>query len=214
LKIIENFQKLQKNRTNVKTFLRITNLTATESQIEHALTQWTASCFTNDVKEFCLKFCRNLLGLNTRVNHFNRDIGRVCTFCAIKQKVLLLDELFLHFFFECDTTKGLIDKFTKKYLPELGLDSDDKKKKFWLLSLNPRDEKNNNTFLIALTKHVLFYIWRCKLSKTLPTFSNLLNDVFYKLDTVRKTNSGFREHMNINLLICRNWNAEASSRRE
>jgi hypothetical protein len=216
-KIFENhqkFSKITKNRTNVKTFLRITNITATDSQIEHALTQWTASCFTNDLKEFCLKFYKNLLGLNTRVNHFNQDVGRGCTFCAIKQLIPAPDESFLHLFFECATTKGLLDKFVDRYLLELGLDTDDKKKKFWFLSVNPVVEKNNNIFLIALSKQILFYIWRCKLSKTLPTFSNLLNDIFYKLDTVRKTNSGFREHMTINLLICRNWNAEAGSRRE
>jgi hypothetical protein len=73
--------------------------------------------------------------------------------------------------------------------------------------------ESNNIFLLTFSKYSMYFIWRCKLNKTLPNWNNFLNDMYYQIETVRLCCASFREQMQLNLNICRTWNAEADRRR-
>jgi hypothetical protein len=45
--------------------------------------EWCNNCYPIKVREFIFKFRSNLLGINTRVSHFNANVARGCTFCSI-----------------------------------------------------------------------------------------------------------------------------------
>jgi hypothetical protein len=71
-----------------------------------------------NLREFSFKFRNNILGINTRVSHFNRNVDRACMFCRITEcnNAQLPDESFIHIFFECPSTKRVLDNFFTQYL--------------------------------------------------------------------------------------------------
>jgi hypothetical protein len=166
------------------------------------------------MREFIFKFYRNILGLNTRVHHFNANTPRTCTFCVISRERNPADETFSHLFFECKHTANLRTTFNVRYLLELNLDNERKNKSFYFFGIDPNTEKNDNLFLASVSKQFMFFFWRSKLKKNLPLLNGLLNELFYNLETIRRLNSKFREHMVLNLSICRLWNAVVSSRHQ
>jgi hypothetical protein len=74
---------LTKNQ-HVKTFFRLCNLPVpAEGVLEKIYSDWTNIVYTVKVRDFAFKFRNNLLGLNTRVSHFNNNVRRGCTFCNL-----------------------------------------------------------------------------------------------------------------------------------
>jgi hypothetical protein len=70
-----------------------------------------------------------------------------------------------------------------------------------------------NFFLLTVMTTVLFYVWQCKLQKKVPTLESLLNDLFFTAENILKASNIMVNDMNLNLPLCRNWEAEASRRR-
>jgi hypothetical protein len=172
------------------------------------------SFYSPKMRDFIFKFYGNLLGINTRVSHFNNNIERYCTFCKIQQKNLygpIIEESFEHLFYSCPATSNVLTKFFNKYMSDLNLTETDKKK-FIFTGVNPITGSCANNFLSALAKQICFYIWECKLKKTIPMAESLYNDVFFYLENMRKASCAFSKDMNSNLLLCRCWPAETSQR--
>jgi hypothetical protein len=167
------------------------------------------------MREFVFKFQHNLLGLNTRVSHFNENVPRSCTFCLVNpnNQQPIPDETFLHLFFDCKFTQIVRRQFINQFLFDLNLNDVTAEKNFFFLSINPSSGKNDNLFISLISRLFMFFIWQCKLNKKLPTISNLLNDIFFLGENIRRSSSIIREQMTINLFICRVWTAEASRRR-
>jgi hypothetical protein len=88
-----------------------------------------------------------------------------------------------------------------------------KKERFFFTGSNPATGKVDNMFLLALAMVIMFYIWECKLKKTMPTIMGLTNEIFWTMDIAIKLNRRLSEDMTNNLHICRIWKAEASARR-
>jgi hypothetical protein len=202
-----------RNRQNIKTFFRLTGIrTEDVSVIESCCKIWTFSFFENKAREFLFKFYNNLLGLNVRVSHFNNNIGRGCTFCTLKNADPVPDETFLHLFFDCPESYNLRNGFLTNFVPEFTNTTRSEKIEFYFLSVNPLTTKNDNFFLTALTCFFNYFIWTCKLQKTLPNLNALATDIFFKLKTLRKNNTAFRSSMQLNLQLCRDWNLLARGR--
>jgi hypothetical protein len=170
------------------------------------------SFFENKTREFLFKFYNNLLGLNVRISHFNNNIGRGCTFCTLKNADPVPDETFLHLFFDCPETYKLLNGFLTAFVPEFSNATRPEKIELYFLSVNPLTNKNDNIFLSALTSFFNNFIWTCKLQKTLPNLNAMTNDIFFKLETLRKNNTAFRASMQLNLQLCRDWNLRARGR--
>jgi hypothetical protein len=200
---------VRKNRRTV-TFFKLINLPVPAEDCVMILnSQWNTNAYPVKLRDFCFKFRNNILGLNTRVSHFNQNRGRGCTFCTIKGNIPVPDEDFLHIFFACPETKKVHDNFFNRYLPTFN--NGDVKK---ILFTGTLPEANKpNLFILAVTNVLLFYIWECKLQKRLPTTESMLNDLFYTTNSIIKSSSKIRDEMINNLPLCRDWQAEVGQRR-
>jgi exonuclease III len=203
-----------KTKTNIKTFFRLIDIEIPdESTLKLANSQWSNRLLPNKIREFNFKFRNNVLGINTRVSHFNQNIRRGCTFCTISHTNPVPDESFLHLFFDCPAVNNIFQRFFNSFLPELNLDSIVKKKKFLFTGINPLSNKIDNFFLELLSITLAWYIWECKLQKKQPVYSGLLNEVFFTMDKMVKFSGKLRDAMTINLTLFRVWNAEIGFRR-
>jgi hypothetical protein len=156
-----------RNQTTTKTFFRLIGMEVPDESILKVMNnQWCYNLLSNKTREFVFKFRNNLLGLNTRVSHFNRDVNRQCTFCTIGlvNPVQAPDEGFLHLFFECPSTREVLERFCNTFLPELFLDTAEKKKLFFM-GMNPLTNRLDNHFLEILSITAMFFLWDCKLQK-------------------------------------------------
>jgi hypothetical protein len=202
-------------RNNVKTFLRLIGTQDTANEIlEVAISNWNTNFYPNDLREFIFKFHSNLLGLNTRVSHFNAEVSRGCTFCNISNEIPVPDETFVHLFFFCKHTQKLRSDFNRKCLYDLGLDNNEQNKNFYFLGTLPNVSNNKNSFFMTVSRLFMYFIWKSKLAKNIPMINALLNEIYFQIGTYMKVNAQLREHMLINLHICRTWNAEAASRQQ
>jgi hypothetical protein len=215
-KIFDGFadSQLKKNR-RVSTFFNLTALPVPEHKTLITLQSlWTCNVYPMRLRDFIFKFRNNLLGLNTRVSHFNNTVSRNCTFCSITSQnnpPNTPDETFVHLFFSCPHTKRVIKSFIDKFT---GWDTDDDilMKKFIFTGLIP-ETNDLNFFALTISTYISFYIWQCKLQKKLPILSGLCNDIFYYVDNIRVISPLLRLDMNLNLPLCRLWAAESSQRR-
>jgi hypothetical protein len=77
-----------KQKTTVKTFFRLIAMQIpVEIYLEKLNSQWCDFSLTNKLREFIYKFRNNILGINTRVSHFNENVNRGCTFCVVTNTV-------------------------------------------------------------------------------------------------------------------------------
>jgi hypothetical protein len=200
-----------KNSTRTKTFFRLIALQIPEDEYLKKLNmQWTVSVFPIKLRGFTFKFRNNILGLNTRVAHFNNNINRGCYFCVNKNVQPIPDETFLHLFLECDTSRLIIQQFYRKFLTWDPLNNDDVKK-FIFLGQMPNSEVHN-FFIETISISICFYLWQCKLQKILPSQEGLLNELFYSVENIRRISPVLRNDMNLKLPLCRFWSNEASQR--
>jgi hypothetical protein len=73
-----------RNLARVTTFFRLIGSPKPEEEVCALLAkEWNTQCYPVKLREFIYKFRSNILGLNTRVSHFNLDVTRACTFCEL-----------------------------------------------------------------------------------------------------------------------------------
>jgi hypothetical protein len=199
------------NRRN-NTFFDLLNMQKPDNKILKILNgQWALSYYPVSLREFIFKFRNNILGLNTRVSHFNNNVGRGCTFCAKAGSPNVPDENFLHLFFNCTHTKLVIDGLFTRYLDH-DLRDIEGQKKILFTGMGP-DFNEPNIFLLTIMSIALHFIWQCKLQKKLPTLEGMLNDIFFIAESILKTSNVVLNAMNLNLPLCRDWAAESGRRR-
>jgi hypothetical protein len=135
---------------------------------------WAKNSISNRIRTFMFKFYNNLLGLNTRVSHFDNTVSRQCTLCKINQQSnfihtvtvpgLLHDETFKHVFYECPVTKDLQIKFLNHYFTGLTFTTETDRLNFFFQGrLN--DGNKYNLFIHAATIIFQYCIWEMKLKK-------------------------------------------------
>jgi hypothetical protein len=95
---IRNF-KISNNK-RVKTFFRLIGIPVLgEESLKVLYSEWKLTYYSTRLREFIFKFRNNILGLNTRVAHFNANVRRGCKFCVLNRLPVIPDEDFLHLFF-------------------------------------------------------------------------------------------------------------------
>jgi hypothetical protein len=203
-----------KNKQSIKTFFRLIETPLLdEPELEILNKQWADNCYSNRLREFAYKFRNNLLGLNTRVSHFNANISRGCTFCNINNIVPVPDETFIHLFFNCPVTRTILDALHNQKLSDMDCNTEQKLIQFYFLGINPRTAKNDNYFLSTIALLTMQFIWECKLKKVKPVYQTLLNDIYFLAENIRRMSNRMRAAMSINLAMCRSWYDEAHRRR-
>jgi hypothetical protein len=74
----------------------------------------TLTVFLKEIKH--IKEKKNILGLNSRVAHFNAEIDVGCTFCSLENNRPAPKETTLHLFYFCLTTHKIIEAFYANYI--------------------------------------------------------------------------------------------------
>jgi hypothetical protein len=130
-KILDNLTQIQmktKLKKRAKTFFNLLNTEVPDDPVLKILnSQWTYTCYPVVLREFVFKLRNNILGLNTRVSHFNNNVNRGCTFCSINGDAAPPDEDFSHLFFACRITNNLLCNFLNRFLDNRW-DTPDRKK--------------------------------------------------------------------------------------
>ncbi len=141
-------------------------------------------------KTFLFKFYNNILGLNTRVSHFDDSVDRRCTICKINQSNIsigttgnvvpvpvpvpapIADESFKHMFLDCPTVRKLHDLFLNKYFNSMTFASDLERARFFFYGTVP-GQKKYNIFVHASVMTFQYVIWQMKLKNRLLAFESL-----------------------------------------
>jgi hypothetical protein len=148
------------NLASIKKFEKLIGLnTGKNLNFELWNSYWNTSGLANKMREFIFKFSNNLLGLNTRIAHFNQHVNEACTFCILRKSFPAQRETFVHLFFDCSETNKTLTSFERTYLGNLRLDNEEKRKFFWFFGAFYNVDWKQNLFLALTTKTVLFYIW-------------------------------------------------------
>jgi hypothetical protein len=168
---------------------------------------WGNSSFGNRCREFIFKFYNNILGLNSRVAKFVQNHPSECTLCTVgKEPLPIMAETFSHVFFSCQYTEKYRVEMQNYYFPELDNLNDAQKKLFWLCGiLTNNGETIANPAICATVCLINFYIWKCKLQKTLPAVSDFKGNITSEIKYLLKQSKYFREarEKNYDIFFCR-----------
>jgi hypothetical protein len=219
-KILDYYDEiLMSGRQNrrINTFFNLINIPKPDKLfIAHLLKEWSMNFYPTQLRDFIFKFRFNILGLNTRVAHFNQNVNRACTFCAgtpdprpapVRLPVLP-DESFSHLFFDCPITNRVLRSFNNEFLNNL---DDQNLKKFVFTGILPNSQTPNR-FLMTIATSINYYTWQCKLQKKSPSIEGLKNDLFYGVENILRSNRQIRLDMINDLPLCRSWHNEAGRR--
>ncbi len=130
-------------------------------------------CIIQPFRMFLFKFYNNILGLNTRVSHFDNNVSRKCTLCTINQQshftnatpgtvpVPVPDKTFKHLFFDFPVTKNLHTAFTDEFFTGLRFESESDRLNFFFQGrLN--DGQKYNLFIHSAVLAFQYCIWEMK----------------------------------------------------
>ncbi len=211
-------------QSQIVTFSRIT-LTdlPTNEELGEVISLWSKNGFNTRIKTFLFKFYNNLLGLNTRVSHFDNSVDCSCTVCKINQSNNFLglrvpvpvpapvpvptpDESFKHMFLDCPVVRKLHDQFLEKYFNSLTFNSDSERAKFFFYGMVP-GQKKYNVFIHATVLIFQYVIWQMKLKKRILSFeSNTILFMENLLCFYCNNNEARKKSQELNFSLCRTIN--------
>jgi hypothetical protein len=198
--------KLSNERT-VKKFAELCGIgPQSEVTMSNILGTWNYSFIPNKIRDFSLKFFRNILGLNSRVAHFNQNVDESCTFCVMSNSRPPNRETFLHLFFDCAYTVHLHERFLSNFFPDLIFNTANERICFLFLGTLPHTGKNNFMFLRVFVLTWLFVIWEAKLLRQPLTPHMALKNLLFFIKNMLATSGRLRYEKTLcNLFLCRTW---------
>ncbi len=179
-------ENIVRNGNQVRTFLRcIEQECPTFPRIKSLLSNWNLHYLNSRIKEFCFKFYNNILGINSRVSHFNPDIDAGCTFCSLTNNRPVPKETVQHLFYYCPTTAPLITQFYDKHLCNFLISPST----FFLANVSIIEKENHP---LNITFDVFRYVlWQYKLEKKIPNGIIFINDLEYQMGIIMATSECF-----------------------
>jgi hypothetical protein len=139
---------------------------------------------------FKFKYYNNILGINTRVAHFNPIVDAGCTFCKITGPHPVPSETFVHLFFECPSVYPLIAMIKNKYF---GMQTITKEQYF----LSTFGDIEQNNIVGNITLDVFRYlIWQKKLEKQIPREQIITADLNYNISVIIGTSKKMENMFN------------------
>jgi hypothetical protein len=180
---------LQKSR-QVQTFCRLIDCDVPEpGRVRNLFTTWNNVFYPCHLRVFLFKYYNNILGVNSRVAHFNNTVDGGCTFCLISGPHPVAQETVMHLFFACPVTRAILDNICMRYLNNnLVLEE-----KVYFLGTHS-DFETENKLLSGFFDIVRYLIWQSKLENKLP----MLNKVLAELDYLIKIILGASKMLNDN----------------
>jgi hypothetical protein len=154
-------------------------------RIKALCSNWNLSFLPSSIREFNFKYYNNILGLNSRVAHFNMGINAGCTFCTINNDRPVPKETIPHLFYFCPTTSKIIDAFYLKYV--IGIENS--RKNFFLAEIFNSERINN---VLNIVWDVFRYIiWQFKLRQQVPTYGFFDAEIQYQFAIINSSSRRF-----------------------
>jgi uncharacterized protein YsxB (DUF464 family) len=146
---------------------------------------------------FKFKYYNNIIGLNSRVAHFNPEVTAECTLCNIAGPRPVAAETMEHLFFSCPFSQNMLQKLKEKYLSNIDIQ---RETFYWGIVSENEKENICATILFDVFQYL---IWQAKLAKKIPVVSEFFNNLEYKLyiicNSSRKIEQLFHESNIISL---------------
>jgi hypothetical protein len=176
--------------TQVRTFLRsIEEDCPNFARIRSLLSNWNVSFLNSSIREFIFKYYNNILGLNSRVAHFNLEINSGCTFCNITNNRPVPKETLQHLFYYCPTIYEIICTFFDSYIANLV----NNKGNYFLSNISSNEQVNN---VVTIVWDIFRYVvWQFKLQKRLPTYGIFNEELQYHFAIINATSKFFRDSL-------------------
>jgi hypothetical protein len=176
--------------TQAKTFLKTTETNEPSVQrIKSLFSNWNLHYLSSGIRVFIFKYYSNILGLNSRIAHFNREVYAGCTFCVLRKNLPAPKETLSHIFFNCPTTSEVLVKFYAKYLRGIILEQNT-----FFLS-NASEYESENRPLSVVLDLVRYVIWHYKLNKKVPNFNVFEMELQYILGIVTGASKSFERSL-------------------
>jgi hypothetical protein len=157
------------NSQQVKTFMRLIDCAIPEElRTKTLFCSWNKSYMSSNINMFKFKFYNNILGLNSRVAHFNNEIDAGCTFCKITGPFPVPSETFVHIFFDYPSVYKIIQTLYSRYF----LNQTITKENYFLA--NYSEIERDNLPINILLDLCRYLIWQEKLGKKLPSATTML----------------------------------------
>jgi hypothetical protein len=152
-----------------------------ETRARSLFCTWNKAFLDSRLRVFKFKYYNNILGLNTRVAHFNADVNAACTFCSITGPWPAAPETMLHLFFYCPYVTKLLKKLERKFFVNVALT-----KEIFFLGTVSDDERINIATTIVLDIY-RYLVWQAKLEKKTPSDSEFFTNMLYMISVVSRS---------------------------
>jgi hypothetical protein len=126
-----------------------------------------------------------MLGLNSRVAHFNQEVNASCTFCTVRNFLPAEKETMVHLFYYCPPVQCLIVEFGTKYLRNMALETE------MFFGSQPTEFEIKNNCLNIILDIFRYVVWQFKLQKIYPTSFKFWPEFEYHLTTVTGSSPKF-----------------------
>jgi hypothetical protein len=177
-----------KTGTQVRTFLRtIKEECPIFARLRSLYSNWNVSFLNSSIREFIFKFYNNILGLNSRVAHFNVEVNAGCTYCSITNNRPVPKETVLHLFYFCPTKYRIICTFYDNYIVRIV----NNKCNYFVSYISVNEQVNN---VLNIVWDVFRYVvWQFKLKQKAPVYSIFDEELQYQFAIINSTSTSFRE---------------------
>ncbi len=146
---------------------------------------WNVHALPNCTKFFAFQFCNNSLATGTRLAARYRadpaaQISDQCTFCRKANQPVPARVDFLHLFFDCPVLSGLLTRYLERY-GNPGMNGNEKRSFFFTGTAD--GSWSGEQVIICLHNIIFCYgIWISKLSRKIPSFSTIENNMLTVFD--------------------------------
>lgn len=167
--------------TQVRTFKRITGIQIYhEQRAQNNLASWNTFCYPNRLKVFLFKYYNNVLGVGSRIAHFNQDVDPSCFFCSTDTRPAPL-ESFSHIFYNCPHVLKIITKFFENFFA-VALDEQS-----YFSGQFCVKEVDNQSIMFILD--ILRYsIWQTRLRKMSISYHTIFNETVDMIERITCAN--------------------------
>jgi hypothetical protein len=190
----------KKTKTPIDNYVAIAGIELTDPDLGTKLNRnWTRHYLCSEFKTFLFKLYHNVLGMNSRVHHYNPDRSPECGFCIKKLNLPAERETIKHFFWHCPTANQSITALTGELINFVPTQSN------FFLGTNSLGIYNDVLMLIFdLIKYIL---WQHKLRKKLPTYHSMRGDFVYFWGIILSSNKKLKNAVT-NSNFVRRYNGE------
>jgi hypothetical protein len=130
-----------------------------EKRLKSLFCSWNKCFLDSRMRIFKFKYYNNIIGLNSRVAHFNPEVTAECTLCNITGPRPVASETMEHLFFSCPFAQKMLQKLKEKYLYNTEIQ---RETFFWGIVSDNEKENICATILFDVFRYL---IWQAKLDK-------------------------------------------------